>query len=187
MSKERKCYNCLHYTQAESFRRMGICKHGLNPALINAPPVALYVPQREYAADEMAGFCDKYVWAPLGYNRLRIQARTKIAQHGEKFSTANLCEKFVFWYEKGHDTKLKVQTSAGKWGTDFGHVALSTGYMPTFLLMPNIKARSSSVLLSDAHEIVGVRDAGKKGSKYRSVPTDHPWHYYNPPNWAPTA
>lgn len=82
MSKTRACYNCLHYEQVpmgdtvaqwgQQLNRVFAprCTKGLNPSLAHAPP---HMPTRwegKFEPDEMASFCDSYLWAPVGFAKL---------------------------------------------------------------------------------------------------------------------
>jgi hypothetical protein len=81
MLKARACYNCLHYQQVpidqihdETIVLRGFsprCTKGLNPALADAPDNMQWRREGKFEPDEMASFCDAYLWAPRQYARLR--------------------------------------------------------------------------------------------------------------------
>lgn len=75
-------------------------------------------------------------------------ARLK-AQHGDKFSDADLSQKFAPYFGQ----KLKVRDgSMVKWGQLTG----TTGWRPSLMLIHH-NAHGSSFLLNDACEILEVR------------------------------
>lgn len=167
MSKTRACYNCLYHTQSTQLNSgsQPRCKRGLNPALEDAPP--LYVRWKgEFAADEMASFCDSYLWAPEAYAKLRRVARAHLAKD-PRWSTSKLPEKFVQYYERNDRVRIKVETISGSISTECGYVSLSTGWIPFFLLMRSTRARGSSILLRDDMRVVAVKE-GDKG-RYKPV------------------
>lgn len=175
MSKTRACYNCLHYDQ-RGIDLMPIgdrpadlsnaelrtssyaprCLRGLNPALAHAPTNMAEREKGEFAGDEMASFCDSYLWAPLRYEKLRRVVRLRLQKH-PNYTTCDLSEKFVPHYERNDRVRIKVQWGTNWTHTECGFVSLSTGWKPVFLLMRNHRARVRSTVLDDDYRIIGMK------------------------------
>lgn len=163
MSKTRACYNCLHYEQVpwgqerESVYHRGFsprCTKCLNPALESAP---IHMPTRwegKFEPDEMANFCDSYLWAPVGWPKLRGFAQRQLGKM-PNFTTACLSEKFVGYFERGSTERIKIERGVNPRYTEFGYVSVSTGWQPVFLLIRSERSRGSSVCLEDSDQIVG--------------------------------
>jgi len=64
--------------------------------------------------------------------------------HGKKFSTADLCDKFVPYFESGERITVEVYGMVKR-----GTVSVTSGWKPTFLLMLRRTSRWSSWLLKD--------------------------------------
>lgn len=167
MSKTRACYNCLHYEQTpmgnlvedpmNPSHNRGFaprCTKGLNPSLGHAP---IHMPTRwegKFEPDEMANFCDSYLWAPVGWPKLRGFAQRQLGKM-PNFTTACLSEKFVGYFEKGSTERIKIERGVNLRHTEFGYVSVSTGWQPVFLLIRSERSRGSSVCLEDSDQIVG--------------------------------
>lgn len=183
MSKTRACYNCLHYEQVpmgDTIAPRGYepesapiqrgfaprCTKGLNPSLAHAP---IHMPTRwegKFEPDEMAGFCDSYLWAPVGWPKLRGYAQRQLRKM-PNFTTACLSEKFVRYFERGSTERIKIERGVNLRHTEFGYVSVSTGWQPVFLLIRSARSRGSSVCLEDTDDIVGVKY--HKDKRYRPV------------------
>lgn len=175
MSKTRACYNCLHYEQVpwgqerESVYHRGFsprCTKCLNPALESAP---IHMPTRwegKFEPDEMANFCDSYLWAPVGWPKLRGFAKSRLAKM-PNFTTACLSEKFVRYFEKGSTERIKIERGVNLRYTEYGYVSISTGWQPVFLLIRSARSRGSSVCLEDSDQIVGHKHRTEK--RYRPL------------------
>lgn len=158
-TKARICCHCLHFAN-DSSGLPGHCQKYLNPALAVDPPP---MPARwagEFAPDAMALFCDSYLWAPLGYKRLRQMAHTKTTRDPH-FSTVSLSAKFVQYYERGQTTRIRVRYQ-NEGPARHGYVGISSGEQPVFLLMASTRSKSSGIVLTDAYCVVAVRAEGKK-------------------------
>jgi len=177
MAKTRACYNCLHYEQVPETEKNDVdvlargfaprCRKGLNPALESAPP---HMPTRwdgKFEPDDMASFCDAYLWAPINWRIFRSMARNRLKKY-PNFSTASLAEKFVRYYEASRAERIKVPCP---WSYSrpysFGHVSISSGWQPVFILVYTKSAKASSVTLTEDVEIIGVQRDGK--GPYRPV------------------
>lgn len=86
-------------------------------------------------------------------------------RYGDKFTTAQMPEKFVRYYNSGE--RVKVRTTYGE--TEVyertGTISTSTGWAPIFLLMRRVTSLGSSDVLGERDEIVAV----KRGRKYVEV------------------
>lgn len=189
--KHRACYNCAHYedrgidqlpigSRPEDKSGAEIrttdfaprCLKGLNPSLAHAPKFMGERMQNTFEPDAMAAFCDTYIWAPpAAGDKFRKMVRKKVEMIGPSYSTVNLPLKFVKFWEKGPNVRLKVEQGTNFIHTEMGYVAMSTGWVPVFLLVRSTKAKGSSVILSDDDRIVGIRDWQKGGGykKYRDI------------------
>lgn len=183
MSKTRACYNCLHYEQTpmgdmpaqwsdhpdKAPLHRGFaprCTKGLNPSLAHAP---IHMPTRwegKFEPDEMAGFCDSYLWAPVGWPKLRGFAHRQLGRM-PNFTTAFLSEKFVRYFEKGSSERIKIERGVNLRYTEYGYVSVSTGWQPVFLLIRSSRSKGSSVCLEDTDGIIGVKH--HKDKRYRPV------------------
>lgn len=182
MGKNRACFNCVHYeergidqmpighrhgvdqsgveTRGQSFAPR--CLRGLNPSLAYAPKFMGERIQNGFEPDAMAAFCDTYLWAPPDTgDTFRTMVRRKIEQDS-RFTTVDLPHKFIRFWEKGHNVRIKIEQGVNFIRTGTGYVAMSTGWKPVFLLCKSIKAKGSSVILSDDDRIVGIRDWQKE-------------------------
>jgi hypothetical protein len=163
MSKTRACYNCLHYTQHGLLMNVTAgprCTKGLNPELENAP-LASVRRDIESPVDEMASFCDSYLWAPEGYEKLRRISHKRLKED-PRYSTKDLSEKFVPYFERDQNVRIKVERGTNWTQTEFGYVGMSVGWLPMFLLVRSSRSKGSSVLLSDEWRILGVKNAKEK-------------------------
>lgn len=189
MSKTRLCLNCAHYEDrgldilpmgdrgtdlsgSVEARITGFaprCLKGLNPSLAHAP---LHEVQREvqgFEPDAMAAFCDSYVWAPPISSKFRMYVRRKV-EKDPRFSTLDLPEKFIRFWEKGQNVRIKIERGLNHRYNEYGYVSISTGWQPVFLLVKSVKAKLSSVLLKEDDLIVGVRAWNRKSYRpYRDV------------------
>lgn len=178
MSKTRACYNCLHYEQVPWGEEMpnwsplydkrppvrGFsprCAKALNPALENAPDNMETRRAGKFEPDEMAGFCDSYLWAPLAFNKLRSWSKRKLTKE-PRFTTVGLSEKFLPWFERGQEHRIKIERGVMHKYSEFGYVSISTGWQPALLLIRSASSRGSSVLLEDDDRIVGYKRATEK-------------------------
>lgn len=87
----------------------------------------------------------------------------KQREYGERFSDAGLSEQFVSYFQSGQ--RIKVRMSHGEELT--GTVGVTTGWVPSFLLMRRSNSHGSIWTLSDRDEIVAV----KRGREYVPVST----------------
>jgi hypothetical protein len=173
MIKTRACYNCLHYQQVpidqihdETVTYRGFsprCTKGLNPALMDAPDNMQYRREGKFEPDEMASFCDAYLWAPRQYARLRKSAANGLKRDA-RYTTAQLAASFAQYFEQ-RNIRIKIERPGGV--TEYGRVSISTGWSPVFLLMKSVRTNSSSVVLDDDDRVVGIRDQREK--RYRKV------------------
>jgi len=183
MSKTRLCLNCAHYEDrgldilpmgdrgtdlsgSVEARITGFaprCLKGLNPSLAHAPQNLNFV-QREvqgFEPDAMAAFCDSYVWAPPIASKFRSYVRRKV-EKDPRFSTLDLPEKFIRFWEKGQNVRIKIERGVNVRYCEYGYVSISTGWQPVFLLVRSICARGSTVLLREDDAITGIRDGNHK-------------------------
>jgi len=107
-----------------------------------------------FEPDEMAAFCDHYLWLPEKFPRLRQRGCSKVGR-SLPYSTAELDETFAPYYEKGEKVRIKVDIGYGI--TRCGYVALSTGEQPVFLLMRRQSDRGSSVILNSSVRLIAVK------------------------------
>ncbi len=173
MTKTRACYNCLHYQQVpidqihdEKIIVHGFsprCVKGLNPALADAPDNMQLRREGKFEPDEMASFCDAYIWAPRQYARLRKSVAAGLKKD-VRYTTAQLAASFAQYFEQ-RNIRIKIERPGGE--TACGRVSISRGWSPIFLLIKSVCARSSSVVLSDDDRVVGIRDEREK--RYRKV------------------
>jgi hypothetical protein len=175
MSKDRLCYNCVHYEQhssvtgrnADSFEFAPRCTKGLNPSLAHAPSQNHLREIGGFEPDNMALFCDSYLWSPVRYPKLRRTSLIGLKRHGQQYRNHQLPEKFVPAFEKGQNYRVKVERGINMRYTEHGYVSISTGWEPVFLLMRSNRSRLSSVVLCDDDEIIGERTWDEK--RYRRV------------------
>lgn len=174
MLKARACYNCLHYQQVpidqihdETIVLRGFsprCTKGLNPAIADAPDNMQWRREGKFEPDEMASFCDAYLWAPRQYARLRKSAAAGLKRDAARYSTTSLAGSFAQYFEQ-RDLRVKVQQPSGN--VAYGRVSISTGWNPVFLLMKSVTSKLSSVVLTDADRVIAVRNSREK--RYRPV------------------
>ena len=167
MSKTRICLNCAYYDEhADGFLgERGFsptCMKGLNPSLAHAPQHQFVREQGAFEPDVMAAFCDSYIWAPPTSSKFKDYVRRKLEKE-PRFSTLELPEKFIRFWEKGHNCRIKIERGINIRYNECGYVSMSTGYAPAFLLVGSIRARGSSVLLKEDDTIVGIRDWNHTG------------------------
>ena len=176
MSKQRACYNCLHYEDRTPFElpigarpedHSGAgtitksftprCLRGLNPSLAQAPPYMGERMQGAFEPDTMAAFCDDYLWAPrvMG-DKLRAFVRLRLRKE-PRFNTVNLPEKFVKFWGRGTSVRIKIERGETFRYTETGYVGISVGHEPAFLLIRSVNGKRSNVLLREDDRIVGVR------------------------------
>lgn len=86
------------------------------------------------------------------------------ARHGDKWTDADLAEKFWPYYASG--ARIKVTSPGGF--TRTGTVGVTTGWRPAFLLMHRSDAMSSWDVLSASDEVVAV----KRGRRYVKLTTE---------------
>lgn len=79
----------------------------------------------------------------------------KRLQYGERFDASDLQAHFVSAYNQGSDYRIKVVFPSGE--TKWGHVGVTTGWKPTFLLMRNRNSVSSCDTLGTGCRIVSWR------------------------------
>lgn len=171
MSKTRACFNCLWYEQTPEGQDYGYaprCTKGLNPSLGHAPPNLHIREEGSFEPDQMAAFCDSYLWAPVRFPRLRKSSKFRLSKD-PRYTTAGYSEKFLPFYERGTDCRLKIERGVQWTSTDYGHVSTSTGWQPVLLLMRSTKANGSSVILDDDCRIVAVKWKGD--SRYKRYGT----------------
>ena len=191
--KHRACYNCVHYeergigqlpmgsrptdlsgaiTTATDPRYTSFaprCLKGLNPSLAHAPKFMGERIQNGFEPDAMAAFCDTYLWAPPDTgDKFRTMVRRNIEQDS-RFTTVDLPHKFIRFWEKGHNVRIKIEREGAYRYSECGYVAISTGWEPVFVLCRSIKSKGSSVVLRDEDNIVGIRDWNSKGYKVYRV------------------
>jgi hypothetical protein len=75
----------------------------------------------------------------------------KFNKFGLLFNDCFLSQQFVPYFESGQ--RIIVQT---RWETVRGYVGVTTGYKPSFLLLPRKDSISSPILLSDEDKIIGT-------------------------------
>jgi hypothetical protein len=169
VSKTRACYNCLrqtYFTRQSDGKPYPKCGAKLNPSLEQDAPSLLERWAGAFEPDNMAAFCDSYLWAPHGYQKLRQIAAMKLVED-PRFTTVCLPEKFVRFYERNETVRIKIEEGIScKW-TTCGRVAISTGWQPVFLLMRNRRAHGSSTVLTEDTRLVAVKE-GEKG-RYKPV------------------
>lgn len=80
------------------------------------------------------------------------------AKHGEKFRAPKI-EKFIYAYNLGDKYRVKVRTTypSGEVFERWGFVTLTTGWIPSFMLMRVRGQHGSSDLLDEKDEIVATR------------------------------
>ena len=163
MSKTRICLNCAHYEDSASGSPHFAprCVKGLNPSLAHATTQQHIREQGGFEPDAMAAFCDSYLWVPPGYSKFKGYVLKKAAAD-PRFSTVDLPEKFIKFWEKGHRVRIRIERGISSRYHEYGYVGMSTGYQPAFLLMRNINARGSGVILCESDEITGVREWHQK-------------------------
>lgn len=177
MSKTRACFNCLHYTHVpqpvsihdERTYVTGFsprCTKGLNPALGDAPDNMALRERGEFQPDEMASFCDSYLWAPPRYPKLRKSATFRLTKE-PRFTTVDIAEKFLPFYEQGENMRVKIERGTNIKYHEYGYVSASTGWKPYLLLIRSSKSRGSSVLLTDDDVIVGTKRKDDARYKWR--------------------
>ena len=172
MAKTRACYNCLHYEQVpmhqihdETVTLRGFaprCTKGLNPAIEHAPDNMQFRREGKFEPDEMASFCDAYLWAPRQYARLRNIAAQGLKKHPQ-YTTVNLAEQFAQYFEQ-RDIRIKIHQGEAHMPA-YGRVAISTGWAPVFLLIARESAKASSVVLGANDTTVATRTRFEK--RYR--------------------
>lgn len=191
MSKTRICLNCAHYEDrgvdilpmgdrgtdlsgSVEARVTGFaprCLKGLNPSLAHAPQNLNFIERevRGFEPDAMAAFCDSYVWTPPISSKFRSYVRRRV-EKDPRFSTIELPEKFIRFWEKGQNVRIKIERGINLRYNEYGYVSISIGWQPAFLLVKSVKAKHSSVLLKEDDLIVGVREwNGKSYSVYRDL------------------
>lgn len=174
MAKARACYNCLHYEQVpmhqihdETVTLRGFaprCTKGLNPAIGHAPDNMQLRREGKFEPDEMASFCDVFLWAPRQYPKLRSFATRQLAKMAN-FTTAALPEKFVPYYEQGSHVRIKIERGINYIHNEYGRVGVSTGWQPAFLLVKNDRHKGSSVVLEEEDRVVALRRGSDKRYK----------------------
>ena len=82
-------------------------------------------------------------------------------RHGDKFSEADLVEKFRHYFVTGE--RIKVRDSSGWERT--GTVGVTTGWRPAFLLMHRSNAIGPWDVLSASDEVIAVQ----RGRRYVEV------------------
>ena len=100
-------------------------------------------------------------------------------KHGDKFSEQDLDQRFRPFY----DSQQRIQVQYVKTINDpkhYGTVGISSGWKPTFILMNNVRARSSSVTLNRNIDITGVNVGGRTYRPYRP-PVTGTYRPYRPP------
>lgn len=188
MSKTRICLNCAHYEergigQMPIGERLGDavpidsardprytsfaprCMKGLNPSIAHAPMGMQF--QREQGAfepDAMAAFCDSYVWAPPISTKFKAYVRRKLEKE-PRLSTVGLSEKFVQWFDRGQDYRIKIERGVNLKYTEYGYVSISTGWQPVFLLVRSARSKGSTVCLEDSDQIIGYKHRTEKRYK----------------------
>lgn len=163
MTKERICSNCVWHTiRADSPR----CTKGLNPALGYGSLHSWPPSDQLDTVQQMAQFCDSYVWCPERFPKLKRITLMGV-KRDPRWTTAELPEKFVPYYESNHMTRIKVEWGTNWTRTECGFVSISTGWSPVFLLMRSIKSKGSSTVLSNDYRIIGVKYDGER--RYREV------------------
>lgn len=76
----------------------------------------------------------------------------KRREYGERFDTSDLNAQFVNAFNQGSSYRVKVLFPCGE--TKWGHVGITTGWKPTFLLMRNRNSVSSCDTLGPGCRIV---------------------------------
>lgn len=157
VSKTRICLNCAFYDENGNSGFSPRCLKGLNPSIEHAPVGSHFVrEQGAFEPDAMAAFCDSYVWAPPISTKFKSYVRQKVAKD-PRFSTVEIPEKFIRFWEKGQSVRLKIERGVNMRYTETGYVSMSTGWTPAFLLVKSTRSRGSSVLLREDDLIVAIR------------------------------
>lgn len=88
-------------------------------------------------------------------------------KHGDRFSPGSLAPQFIPYFET--TTRLRVRTTypGGQTWERTGTVGVTTGWVPSFLLMSRSNARGSSDLLRHDDAIVAIKPEGSR--TYQSV------------------
>jgi hypothetical protein len=171
MSKTRICLNCAYHAltvpdsgSVTTPQFAPCCLKGLNPSIEHAPPDQFVREQGAFEPDAMAAFCDSYVWAPPISSKFKAYVRKKLEKE-PRYSTTEIPEKFIRFWEKGHNCRIKIERGMNLRYWEYGYVSMSTGWRPALLLVKSVRARGSSVLLREDDIIVGVRDWNHKAYK----------------------
>lgn len=190
MSKTRICLNCAFYedrgidlmpigerpedrsgTEVRTASFAPRCLKGLNPSLSHAPIGSNFIrDQGGFEPDAMAAFCDHYIWAPPISSKFKAHVRKKVEKE-PRFSTLEIPEKFIKFWEKGHNCRIRIERGTNIRYNEYGYVSMSTGWQPSLLLVKSIRARGSSVLLREDDAITGIREWNHKSYRvYKEVP-----------------
>ena len=140
------------------------CTKALNPALGDAPDNMEIRRAGKFEPDEMASFCDAFLWAPRQYPKLRSFA-TRQLKKMDNFTTADLPEKFVPYYEQGSQLRIKIERGVNFIVNEYGRVGVSTGWKPAFLLVKSDRHKGSSVVLDEEDRVVALRRGSDKRYK----------------------
>jgi hypothetical protein len=89
--------------------------------------------------------------------RFELYCARQRAKHGDRF-VAPTDQRWIDAFNRGVEYRVKVRT---EWGSEvserWGFVSLTTGWVPSFMLMRSTRAHGSSDLLSDRDQIVAAR------------------------------
>lgn len=85
-------------------------------------------------------------------NNYKAYIKRKELEYGDKFDPSNLPSHLVPYYES--NARIEIKTSYGE--IKRGRVGVTTGWRPSFLLMPRIDSRGSSELLDHSTQVIKV-------------------------------
>ena len=83
-------------------------------------------------------------------------------EYGSSFDPTNLSAKFRKYY--GTETRIKVLIDGQ---VVCGMVGVTTGWKPSFILLPTKRSQGSTVILSTKNTVIGIKLPGQ--SKYKKV------------------
>lgn len=81
-------------------------------------------------------------------------------EHGDKFDTSKLAPAFIPHFEAGKGRRVKVRFPGGD--EIWGHIGVTTGWQPVFLLMRRRNQIGSSQTISAECTIVATRNVGAR-------------------------
>ena len=82
----------------------------------------------------------------------------KRAQYGDKFDPSELAPQFVEAFNRGQSCRVAVPAFSGEPGKkSWGHIGVTTGWRPVFLLMRSSRCYGSSYVLKSDTPIIGCR------------------------------